>query len=272
MRGDIRPLSTVARPARARPSWAAWMVALALLSGGGGHAPAAPAQGLPESVRPASSTSRELASQLSLRYRVQYGEDGFTLGRSTYTWQVRDGRYALSSVAEATGLAALLTSGRIVQHSEGRIGPAGLQPERYSIQRSPRRKDTARFDWDRGLLRQDSQQGDQPLPEATQDMLGFPFHLALTVPPATAEFTLPVTNGRTLKEYSFRDLGLEQVKAAGGLVRARHLRGTRPGEGALDVWLDSRGQRLPVMIRTLDDKGKVMTLIAEAMPGEASAH
>lgn len=266
MRSDIRPLSNAVRP-----SSAAWMVALALLSAGGGNVTAAAAQGLSESVRPASAMPRGLPAQLSLRYRVLYGEDGFNLGRSIYTWQVRDGRYTLSSEAEATGLAALLTSGRIVQHSEGRIGPAGLQPETYSIQRNPRRKDTARFDWDRGQLRQDSQQGDQPLPEATQDMLGFPFHLALTAPTIPAEFSLPVTNGRTLKEYRFRDLGLEQVKVAGGLARARHLRGTRPGEGALDVWLDSRGYRLPVMIRTVDDKGKVMTLISEAPPGEDSA-
>lgn len=219
----------------------------------------------------ATTANRELPSRMSLRYRVQMGEDGFTLGQATYTWQARNGRYALSSVAEPTGLAALLASGRIVQHSEGRIGPDGLRPESYSVQRSPKRKDVARFDRDKGVLRQASQQGDQPLPESAQDMLGFPFHLALTVTPGEEPFSLAVTNGRTLKEYTFRDLGLEQVKAGGRPVRARHLRGTRPGDGALDVWLDSEGYRLPVMIRTLDDKGKAMTLTAETLPGPLQA-
>jgi hypothetical protein len=222
-------------------------------------------------ARPAQPAQAAWPSQFSIRYRVLFGEDGFTLGRSTYTWQARNGRYSLDSVAESSGVASLFISGRIVQHSEGRIGPAGLQPELYTLQRNPRRKDTVRFDWGNGLLRQDSQQGDQPLPKATQDLLGFPFHLALTAQPTAAEFTLHVTNGRKLKQYTFRDLGQESVKAAGRQARAQHLRGTRPGEEALDVWLDSRGGRLPLMIRTLDDKGKVMTLIAEAMPGQESA-
>lgn len=237
--------------------------------------PAAPMTLAAEASAPparSDSTARPAwPARLNLRYRVLLGEDGFTLGRSTYTWQARDGRYTLVSVTEATGVAALLVSGRMVQHSEGRVGPAGLQPELYSLQRSARRKDVARFDWGKGLLRQDSQQGDEPLPSAAQDMLGFPFHLALTLPPRTADFPLHLTNGRTLKEYTFRDLGLEPVKAGGRQVQARHLRGTRPGEGALDVWLDSRGHRLPVMLRSLDDKGKTMTLVAEAMDGQEAA-
>lgn len=212
---------------------------------------------------PARPALRSLPARLEIRYQVQRGEDRFRIGHASYTWHARDGRYSLVSIAEASGLASLFISGRIVQLSEGGLGPAGLLPDQYWLQRNQRRQDVARFDRVNGRLHLGSQQTGQPLPEMAQDLLGFPFHLALTVAPDEPAFRLSVTNGRKLNDYAFVNLGRENVEFQGKARQALHLRGERPGEGSLDVWLDDGGSWLPLVIRTRNVKGEVMVLEAE---------
>ena len=218
----------------------------------------------PEPVveEPASPPAlRQLPEHLSLRYDVQAGEGGFSLGQALYTWQQRDGRYTLVSIARATGLTSLFVSGQLVQTSEGRIGAAGLQPEQYWLSRNQRRQDTARFDWPQRRLVMGSVGVE--LHPASQDVLSFPFHLAMTVDETSREWTLWVSNGRKLRDYLFRNLGRETLTMGDGEVETLHLQGTRAGEGTLDVWLAPSRHWLPLRIRTLDQKGKVMVLNLE---------
>lgn len=210
------------------------------------------------------SPASTLPAELELRYRILAGDKGFAIGQARYRWHMSaDGRYDLTSVAEATGLASLFVSGRIVQTSEGRIGTRGLQPDRFSLQRNDRRQDTARFDWEAGRVQLGDQWMDLPAGQAVQDLLGFPFHLALTAAGLKDRFVLWVTNGRKLKDYDFRDLGPTELEVEQQRIPTLHLQGTRPGEGTLDVWLDRGNPGLPIMIRTLDNKGNLLVLVAE---------
>ena len=219
-------------------------------------APAAPA------LRPALPPAlRELPARLDLKYRLQAGEGGFNVGQAITTWQVRDGRYSLVSILQASGLAALFVSGKVVQTSEGRVTPGGLQPEQYWLARNQRRQDTARFDWPQQRLVLGGSGAE--LPAASQDLLSFPFHLALTVDESVRELSLWVTNGRKLHDYLFRNLGRERLPLEEGEIEALHLQGSRVGEGTLDVWLAPSRHWLPVRIRTLDQKGKVLLLTLE---------
>ena len=223
-----------------------------------GPVPPLPAAPEPVAVPPAQRT---LPERLTLRYGVQAGEGGFNLGQAFYTWQRRDGRYSLVSIARATGLTALFVSGKLVQTSLGTITPNGLQPEHYWFARNERKQDTAHFDWKQGRVVQGG--GSAELPPGSQDLLSFPFHLAMTVDESTREWSLWVSNGRKLREYLFRNLGRERLTLGEREVDTLHVQGSRSGEGTLDVWLAPSHHWLPLRIRTLDQKGKVFMLSLE---------
>ena len=176
-------------------------------------------------------------------------------------WRQHDGHYSLVSSAVASGLVSLFVSGQMVQSSEGEITSAGLRPDLYGISRNGRKPDTTRFDWGLGKMRHGDE--DAELPPGSQDVLGFPFHLAMTVDESIREWHLWVSNGRKLQDYLFHNLGREHLKFGEAEVETLHLQGSRAGEGTLDVWLAPSRHWLPVRIRTQDQKGKVLTLKLE---------
>lgn len=235
-------------------------------------APAAvsPMPPVPERA-PARAATRSLADHLVIHYSVQTGEgdSGFVAGRATYLWRSRNGRYSLVSTLEATGLASLFVSGRIIQVSEGGVDATGLHPEQYWLQRNERKQDVARFNWDLNHLVLEGRSGAVLSPQA-QDLLSFPFHLAMTAREGEADFALGVTNGRKFNEYDFRVLGRERIELRGQTLDTLHLQGVRAGDGTLDVWLDLGRSGLPARIRTLDRKGKVMELRLEGVEQAAA--
>lgn len=218
--------------------------------------PAITAPAIPPVQRP---VVRELPERVTLNYAVHMGENGFKAGRATFVWLRQGTRYSLVSTTAATGLVSLFVSGRIVQVSEGEIAADGLRPSRYWLQRGEQRHDQAQFDWPARRLVLGGE--GQRLPDTTQDLLSFPFHLALTARPDEAEFVLPVCNGRRLKSYRVRSLGIETLNGH----MAWHFQGSREGEGVLDIWLDPDHNNLPTQIRTLDAKGTVMVLTLEPL-------
>ena len=239
---------------------------------------AQPVQSAPEISLPAKPSLpegrrqvRQLPSQFKMTYAVQMGDAGFTAGRATYIWHTANGRYSLVNTIEATGLASLFMSGRIVQLSEGEVGESGLRPEQYWLQRSSRKQDTARFNWAGNQLVFGGGQDAVALVPQAQDLLGFPFHLAVTAREGEADFSLGVTNGKGLRDYTFRVLGRETIRLGESDVEALHLQGRREGEGSLDVWLDPGRGGIPLRIQTLDMKGKVIVLVAEGEPAVQSA-
>ena len=74
---------------------------------------------------------------------------------------------------------------------------------------------------------------------------------------------MAVSNGRKLREYHFRNLGHERITQGEAEIDTLHLQGSRVGEGTLDVWLAPSRHWLPLRIRTLDQKGKVLGLNLE---------
>jgi hypothetical protein len=201
----------------------------------------------------AAASPRALPAQARLVYDVLAGKDGLKLGQAVYTWRLSGERYRLESVAEAQGVASLFLSGRIVQTSEGRIGSQGLVPDQFAETKKEKPKGSARFDWaNRRLV---MSKGTEPLAQGTQDLLSFPFHLAMTVQEDTADWQMPVTNGRKLKHYQFKVLGRERLQVGRNAVDALHVRGSRSDEESLDVWLAPERNWLPMRIRTMDDKG-----------------
>lgn len=217
-------------------------------------APAPPVKSLPP-------TQRELPEHLTLKYAVQRGEEGFIAGQATYTWMARGEHYSLVSVIEAKGIVSLFISGKIVQTSEGLITPFGLKPEQFWMARGERRQPPIHFDWAQQRLNLPS--GGQALPDESQDLLSFPFHLAMTLRDDGMERRLSVTNSKKLREYGFRLVDHESVTVGEIRLDTLHLRGERAGEGSLDVWLAPSRHWLPARIRTQDQKGNSIVLTLE---------
>ena len=206
---------------------------------------------------------RLLPGRVEIRYAVQYGEGGFTAGEARYLWESRNGRYTLVSTIEAKGLASLFISGRITQASEGSVNAGGLQPDQYTENKGERRQEPARFLWPENQLILSGNRGSVALLPQAQDLLSFPFQLAVTARENEGEFSMAVSNGRKLQRYRFRVVGEERLNLPGRSVETLHLQGSRDGAGTLDVWLDRNAASLPVQVRTLDQKGKQVTLVAE---------
>ena len=215
---------------------------------------------------PRNPAIRELPKNLVITYAVQLGggDNGFVAGRATYVWHYRDGRYSMVSTVEATGVVSLFVGGRIVEVSMGRVTGGGLQPDQYWLERGRRKQDSARFDWalDQVVL---SSGDSRPLKAQAQDLLSFPFQLALTAHPGEPDFVLWVTDGRKFRGYHFHIVGKEPVDLPGGPVTALHLQGTRAGEGRLDVWLDLARSGVPVRIQATDQKGSIRVLRLESI-------
>lgn len=201
---------------------------------------------------------RSLPAQSRLVYDVLAGKDGLRLGQAVYTWRVSGERYRLESVVEAQGAASLFMSGRIVQTSVGRIGSQGLVPEQFVHTKKEKPKGSARFDWGNGQITMS--RSTEPLPMGTQDVLSFPFQLALTVADNTGAWPMSVTNGRYLKHYQFQVLGRERLQMGKRAVDVLHVRGSRSADDFLDVWLAPDRNWLPLRIRMDDDKGVPMEL------------
>lgn len=201
---------------------------------------------------------RPLPEQMTLTYAVAMGEGGFKAGRNVYQWHREGSRYSLKSRAEASGLLSFFMTGNIMQESRGEIGPEGLRPEQFQIQRGERRSDQARFDRaGQQLLLNGETQALRPL---TQDLLSFLLHLGMTLQPEQLPFILPVTDGRKLRGYRV-SAPVAETQGARALWR---LHAWRDGDGEVDLWFDLERGALPVRIRVQDSKGQVMTQSLEA--------
>jgi hypothetical protein len=216
-------------------------------------------------ARPLRPAVRVMPRQLEIKYAVLVGENGYVAGEAISLWHAREGRYSLVSTIRATGLTALFIKGHIVQVSEGSVDASGLWPEQFRLKRGERRQDSARFFWPQKRLDLGPRRGMHDLTPQAQDLLSFPFHLALTAREGEPDFTLGVTNGRRFKDYAFRNLGRVNLELGGHRIEALHLQGSREGEGTLDVWLDPERSGVPVKVRTLDQEGKAMMLLLESV-------
>lgn len=205
-----------------------------------------PAAVAPPSARAAQPLQTRLPAQGTIRYRVDRGDQGFEIGRSTHSWEVHDGAYRMTAVTETTGLAALLKPMRIEWESRGRMTANGLQPEHFLIRRNgSETNERADFDWSQMQVSIGNTAA-QTLKPGAQDLLSFHYQLALLPHPDAAN-TLTVITGKKSEDYQLEVLGTEEVKTPAGAFRTVHLRA--PGDNATELWLAYDQRMLPVKIR-----------------------
>lgn len=231
---------------------------------------AAQIAGEPAPSPPAPPPERPLVpTGFTIRYVVQGSEGGFTLGRLDHIWQSDGVRYALSAVAQASGILRFIYSGLLTQTSYGEITAEGLRPEHYWLHRG-RRQLRAHFDWTRMQADLGPERPPQALQPGTQDLLSVMYQVSLFPPPA--EGRLWVLDGKRLREYGYRELTRETLDLPIGRVPTRHLRVQAEGaEESFELWLREAHPQLPVKIRMLGNRQGDAVLLAESIRGLAEA-
>lgn len=187
------------------------------------------------------------------------GEQAMELGQSTHSWRHDGATYALRTVTETTGLAALFRPVRIVQSSEGEVGAEGLSPKEFRVERNGQPAESALLDRNGmkatlmkgGRVRREAQ-----LIDGTQDLISQIYHIGLLG--IAARIELMIATGKNYGRYAYEAAGDEKIATPFGELNTWHVKTPAlPGEQTMELWLASDYRNLPVRIRYRDRKGDV---------------
>ena len=226
-----------------------WLMCLPLA-----HAAVADAASPPAGSPPALAPSGRIV------FDVIYGSSGFRIGEARHEWQYDGDRYRLSLKLDAGGLLAL-AGFSYMQRSEGRIGPAGLEPARFSVDQRGRKPEAAEFDWAaaRVSLRRDGvERRSAELHPGDQDVLSL-WHQLRRVGATGEAMRMTVVTNKSAKPAELTRIGGGSLKLPLGRLDTVQLQvRALDGSMTIDVWLAPEHQLLPVRIRIVDDDGGVL--------------
>jgi hypothetical protein len=221
-----------------------------------------------ESAPPAATVAAEPAKiglgwprQGRIRFEVTRGEgeQATLVGQSTHSWRHDGETYALQTVTETVGLAALFRPVRVVQTSEGLLRADGIVPQEFRVERSGRTAERARFDWEGmklTLYSGERMRREAALAAGAQDILSQIYQIGLVG--AAARVELMIATGKRYGRYAYEAVGEETIETRFGALRTWHLKTPAlPGEQAMELWLAPDHNNLPLRIRFTDRKGEV---------------
>lgn len=211
----------------------------------------------------AAQRIRDLPEHIEIVYELK----GLLSGRQVHTWRQSGQHYTIETVAEATGLAGLFVSGKLVQKSSGGIGPLGLMPERYETRRPGGKMETLEFDYAGNVItstRTSAKRGartqELPLLTGVQDPLSSIYQLAL-VARDTNDGLIVAASSKKVKGYPYRTLGEETLITPLGELKTLHV--ARAGDSSdTHLWLAPERHSLPVKVSYVDEDGMEWVLEA----------
>jgi Protein of unknown function (DUF3108) len=186
---------------------------------------------------PDPASPRPLPPRIELVYRGFLGTRGFFIGDAVYRLEHAANQYRITTVGEARGLAALFLRGQGRLTSTGTITAAGLQPDRYTAERtSDGHHEAATFDWETGVvLLNDSKTAGLELPTFDPLTVLWQFYFA---PPEQDDAEFDVATTRGVYHNRFHRVGTETIKLSFGEVEAQVWERTGGGGSATArVWL-----------------------------------
>lgn len=214
---------------------------------------------VPTKESPPRSASKYPLKSATIVYDLSYGANPMRVGRVTHLWSNDGERYFAETVIEATGVFALLYGGKYIQRSWGILGPNGLIPTEFTVQRGrPDRGETAQFDWDAGRVDFAWRGGKRSakLVSGTQDPISM-LHQIFFLQPLPAGNVFHVASSRKLAAYEYVFLGEEKLQTPLGEFQALHVRRKDDDADHVDIWLDPERSYLPLRIYYADRKGTV---------------
>ena len=212
----------------------------------------------------ASSTNTDITTAyqyVETEFEVTRGGDSGVLGvtKITFNMSLRRNSYQLTSITEAKGVASLFLS-KLEQYSEGNVDEKGLKPSYYAYQYGGKteKNQYAHLLWSDGVIEMTSKKGkkSEPLPEGTQDLLSFMYQFMFT--PPLESTIISVTNGKSLRNYSYHFEGEEIIYSKFGALNAIHLTKTDGNDEKTELWLATDYKNLPIKIRKTEKNGSIL--------------
>jgi hypothetical protein len=192
-----------------------------------------------------------LPTQFTSVYTLKKGS--ITVGETTRSLRpLDDGRFVFESVTRPVGIARLLTSGQVVEHSEWRLRQYTIQPLHYSYFNSSSKKnrdERLEFDWTTRTIT-DTISGEpwqMPLQEGALDKLVYQLQIMLDLARNKTSLHYTIAGSGKLKTYEIEILGTETITTPLGkfeTVRVRRVHGKR----RTTLWCARRLRYLPVRI------------------------
>lgn len=201
-------------------------------------------------------------------FDVYSGGDKSPAGKSSISFHIdKNGEYQLKSMTEAKGLASLFFK-PLIQTSEGMVTPDGLRPNHYLYQYGDDKVQRADFAWSDKVVILSSNKGEriETIAQGTQDLLSFMYQFMFNPPLDTTEITM--TNGKSLRSYTYTFEGEEVVHTPLGDLKTIHLLKSSDGEEKTELWLAIDYQHLPVKIRKTEKNGNVIEQMISTMRTE----
>ncbi len=201
----------------------------------------------------------DVPRNVALEYRIT--KAGITIGTVRETFSREDGHYRIVSETSTAGPVRLFLKDKLTVTSEGRIGPTGLVPERYSFrrQRDSRKNLVSTFDWSsRQILALHEDEGRKEsfeLPDGTLDRVSAMYQFMVQAP-QSASVVAWMSQGKKAERYEYRRVGTETASIDGrDYATVRYARVARAGESHAELWLAPDLHYLPVRMAFADDKG-----------------
>ncbi len=189
----------------------------------------------------------------------QATRNGKPFANVTETFKQTGNQYAIESVTEGVGLAALF--GKRILKSEGVITADGLQPKHFEQHQGDNEKKAvyADFDWVANQLSMKNKGSviTEPLVKGTQDVVSFPYQWML-FPPKGDEVSLPITTGKKQRVYSYKAVERDvSLKMDSGQFKTLHLSNASESGGGneKEFWLALEHFYLPVKIIIREENG-----------------
>ena len=211
--------------------------------------------------------ARTLPPRGRMSYHLNYivGGSPLNVGVTEQSWAISGNQYKIDSRSQTTGLARLTRFGPRVYSSSGEIAAHGLQPREFtsSVTVSGNVDNAAaRFDWNAQQLSfgRPADKKNATLPLGAQDFISFMYQLSLAPLAASGpgKLQIPITNGVRFETHEFEVRAEEQLETAIGTLRVLPVVQVRkPNAEAMEVWLATEYNYLPVRIRFIGRDGAV---------------
>lgn len=194
-----------------------------------------------------------------LTFAIYKGAGGFQVGESRHKLEIKDRHYTLTATTEPDGIARVFKDYRLMQTSHGTLTRQGIQPDRFSEDKSGSQGTqslSADFDWDAKTL-SFSGGNKAELFAQTQDILSFLYQFS-QLSLQTEIVTISISNGKKLERYDFEVGAEELIDTRFGQLRTVKLRKMHvTGEEGTEIWLGIDYRLLPVKIRHIDRAGEI---------------
>lgn len=196
-------------------------------------------------------------SQIIAHYKIH--KSGILIGTVEERFS-RDGdSYRLVSETRTAGALKWLLDDQVTLSSEGKIGPKGLQPERYELKRhnDPTKNVSATFEHDKGRIVSNHHNRTESfaLPPGTLDRISAMYQFVF-VPPLASEVAFWMSQGKEAEQYFYRRQG-EPVIKVGDITypTVYYARETAKGRPQAQLWLAKNLHYMAVRIIFEDSHG-----------------